>query len=102
MRSGSNPHAVQKRWLPHKAFLMRDDPLRPIEEQEIAEACRRVAKGALWMVYAGSREPEQGCRVFCFDRPDVARAMQVWIEVSGIERRPRPAPAPNIGLLRIG
>jgi hypothetical protein len=102
MRSGSNQCTAQKRRLPHKAFLMRDDPLRPIEEQEIAEACRRAAKGVLWMVYAGSREPVQGCRVFCFDRPEKARAMQDWIEVSGIERRPRPAPALNIGLLRIG
>ena len=54
------------------------------------------------MTYAGSRGPENGCRVFGFDTPEKARALQTWIEVSGIERRPRPEPAPDAGLLRIG
>jgi hypothetical protein len=102
MRHKANPFQEPKRRLPHKAFLRRDDPFRRVDEEEIVKACRRVAQGAPWMTYAGSRGPENGRRVFGFDTPEKARALQTWIEVSGIERRPRPEPAPDAGLLRIG
>jgi hypothetical protein len=102
MPQRSNPHLSQKRRLPYRALLRHDNPFRRVDEEEIAKACYRVAQGTHWMTYAGSRGDENGCRVFRFDTAEKARGLQTWIEVSGIERRPRPEPAPNAGLMRIG
>jgi hypothetical protein len=54
------------------------------------------------MSYAGSRDDENGCKVFRFDTAEKAKALQTWIEVSGIEKRPRPESAPGAGLMRVG
>lgn len=60
-----------------------------------------IASGAEYLAYAGTRGDELCCRVFCFDRVEKARAMQAWIDASGIANRPAPAPS-NHPQLRVG
>ena len=47
------------------------------------------------MSYAGSHGDELYCTVFRFDSEEKARAMQTWIDVSGIESRPLPESPPD-------
>jgi hypothetical protein len=43
-----------------------------------------------------------GRTVLGFDTPEKARAMQTWIDVSGIADRPLPEPPPNMPQLKVG
>jgi hypothetical protein len=38
--------------------------------------------------------------VLCFDTAEKARAMQAWIDASGIASRPRPEPPPDYPQLK--
>jgi len=91
-----------QRRLPHKALMRREEPLRRADEEELARMCKRIAHGSEHLAYAGSRGEENGCKVVCFDTAEKARAMQVWIDVSGIASRPRPEPPPNYPQLKVG
>jgi hypothetical protein len=88
-RRRENPVAAIKKRLPHKALLKRDEPFSRADSEELEEMCRRIADGADHFAYAGSRGDENGCRVLCFDTAEKARAMQAWIEASGIASRSR-------------
>jgi hypothetical protein len=61
-----------------------------------------IAASAEYLAYAGTRGDELYCRVFCFDTAEKARAMQAWIDASGIENRPvlRPSSYPPIRSVR--
>jgi hypothetical protein len=95
VRRRENPVAAMKKRLPHKAFLKREDSFSRADSEELAEMCRRIADGADHSSYAGTRGDENGCRVLCFDTPEKARALQAWIDASGIASRPRPEPPPD-------
>lgn len=51
--------------------------------------CRRIAAFGEWQVRAGWRE-ESGFRIYRFTTWAKARAMQHWIDRSGIANRPMP------------
>jgi hypothetical protein len=87
--SRHNPVASRRRGLPYVAKIRRDDPFRPMDEREIEAMCKRIAAAGEFMVLAGWRE-DAGFRVFHFPTWAKARAMQHWIDRSGIAYRPMP------------
>jgi hypothetical protein len=86
-RKGEDSIASKKRRMPYVAKIKRDDPFCPEDEREIEVMCRRVTAAGECMVLAGWRE-DAGFRVFHFPTWTKARAMQHWIDRSGIARRP--------------
>jgi len=82
-RRGEDSIASRKRRMPFVAKIRRDDPFRPQDEREIQAMCKRIAAAAGW------RE-DAGYRVFHFGTWAKARAMQHWIDRSGIAHRPMP------------
>ena len=89
MRRRSNPVEAKRKQLPHVAKIKREDPFRPEDEREIERACRRIAAAGEFLSLAGWRE-DAGHRVFHFATWAKARAMQHWIDRTGIARRPTP------------
>jgi len=81
--------------------MRRDEPLRPSDNDEVMAVMLSIAAGAEYLAYAGTRGNELYCRVFCFDTAEKARAMQAWIDASGIENRLAPAPS-NHPQLKVG
>jgi hypothetical protein len=75
--------------MPYVAKIKRDDPFRPEDERDIEAMCKRIAAASGYMALAGWRE-DAGYRVFHFGTWAKARAMQHWIDRSGIARRPIP------------
>jgi hypothetical protein len=88
-RRGEDSIASKKRRMPYVAKIKRDDPFRPEDEREIEAMCRRIAAAGEFMVLAGWRE-DADFRVFHFPTCAKARAMQHWIDRSGIAGRPMP------------
>lgn len=80
---------ARKPRLPYAAKIKRDDPFRPEDQIEIDAACRRIAGASDHVVLAGWRE-DAGYRVFHFATWAKARAMQHWIDRTGIAHRPMP------------
>jgi hypothetical protein len=91
VRRRGNPFANTLKRLPQKALMRREEPLRPSDHDEVMAVMLSVAAGAEYLAYAGTRGNELYCRVFCFDTAEKARAMQAWIDASGIENRPAPS-----------
>ena len=89
-RAKHNPFAAKKAKFPNRAFIKRDEPFRRDDREEVEVACVRVSAGAGYIFYAGSRGDEVGCKVYGFDTAEKARAMQEWIDSSGIAKRPVP------------
>jgi hypothetical protein len=101
VRRRGNPFANTLKRLPHKALLRRDEPLLPSDNDEVVAVIVSIAAGAEYLAYAGTRGDELYCRVFCFDTAEKARAMQAWIDASGIASRPAPGPS-NFPQLKVG
>lgn len=101
VRRRGNPFANTLKRLPHKALMRRDEPPRRSDDDEVIAMMLSVAAGAEYLSYAGARGEELYCRVFCFDMAEKARAMQAWIDASGIESRPALAPS-NHPQLKVG
>ena len=101
VRRRGNPFAGALKRLPHKALLRRDEPLRPSDHDEVMTIMLSIAAGAEYLAYAGTRGDELYCRVFCFDTAEKARAMQAWIDASGIASRPAPV-SPSHPQVKIG
>src|SRR5215813_1382402 len=87
--SRHNPVASRRRRLPYIAKIKRDDLFCPEDEREIEVICKRIAAAGEFMVLAGWRE-DAGYRVFYFGTWAKTRAMQHWIDRSGIASRPMP------------
>jgi hypothetical protein len=81
--------------MPYVAKIKREDPFWPDDWREIEAACRRVAGAAEFYSSAGFRE-DAGLLVFRFTTWAKARAMQHWIDRTGIAHRPMP----KLGLSR--
>lgn len=101
VRRRGNPFANTLKRLPHKALMRRDEPLHRSDHDEVMAVMLSVAAGVEYLAYAGTRSDELYCRVFCFDTAEKARAMQAWIDASGIESRPAPVPS-NHPQLKVG
>jgi hypothetical protein len=102
VRRRTNPFAEQKKRLRYKALLRRDDPLRPPDSDELEAVKLSIASGGDYLSYAGNRGDEIGCTVFCFDSEEKARAMQAWLDASGITDRPKPESPPDFPQLKVG
>jgi len=90
-RREGNPLADIQRRLPCRAYINRDEPWRPADHEEIEAACRRIANGAEYLIWAGSRGLEfDDCTVIGFNTSKKASEMQVWIDTSHIADRPAP------------
>src|SRR5215813_8528374 len=87
--SRHNPVASRRRRLPYIAKIKRDDLFCPEDEREIGAMCKRIAAAGEFMALAGWRE-DAGYRVFHFGTWAKARAMQHWIDRSGIAHRAMP------------
>ena len=88
-RKGEDTIAAKRRRMPYVAKIRREDPFRPEDAREVESACRRIAAASEFMVLAGWRE-DSGYRVYHFTTWAKARAMQHWIDRSGIANRPMP------------
>jgi hypothetical protein len=86
-RKGEDTFAAKRRRMPFVAKIKRDDPFAVADSREIDGMCRRIAAASEWMSTAGWRE-DAGLRLFHFTTWAKARAMQHWIDRSGIARRP--------------
>jgi hypothetical protein len=98
----SNPFAEKQRKLKHRALIRREGPWRRVDVEEIDAVCQRIANGAEYLRWSGSRGVENGCTVIGFDTPEKAAEMQAWINANGIADRPPPESAPNLRPLRFG
>lgn len=75
--------------MPFVAKIKRDDPFTAADTQEIHRMCRRVAAASEHCSLRGWRE-ESGFLLYHFTTWAKARAMQHWIDRSGIASRPMP------------
>jgi hypothetical protein len=85
---------LRRAGLLHVAKIKREDPFRTVDREEINAACRRIAAAGAWDSRAGWG-PESGYLLFYFASWAKARAMQHWIDRSGIARRPVPKMGPT-------
>jgi hypothetical protein len=90
VRREVNPFAEKQRRLPCRAYINRDEPWRSADHEEIEAACRHIANGAEYLIWAGSSGLELDCTVIGFDISKKASEMQVWIDTSDIADRPAP------------
>lgn len=79
----------KRRRMPFVAKIKRDDPFTSADTQDIHRMCRRVAAAAEHCSFRGWRE-ESGFLLYHFTTWAKARAMQHWIDRSGIAHRPMP------------
>jgi hypothetical protein len=84
----------KRRRMPFTAKLKRDDPFCSADQREIYAMCRRIAGAAEHCSSAGWRE-ESGYLLYHFSTWAKARAMQHWIDRSGIAHRPMPKLGPT-------
>ena len=84
----------KRRRLPFTAKIKREDPFCSADQREIQAMCRRIAGAAEHCSSAGWRE-ESGYLLFHFTTWAKARALQHWIDRSGIARRPMPKLGPT-------
>ncbi|GEP61057.1 hypothetical protein [Reyranella soli] len=76
--------------MPHVAKIKRGDPFRSADRREIDSTVRRIAAAGEHFSIAGWRE-EAGYLLIDLSTWAKARAMQHWIDRSGIAGRPMPA-----------
>jgi hypothetical protein len=86
--------------MPYVAKIKREDPFRSVDRREIDGMVRRIAAAGEHFAIAGWRE-ESDFLLFHFPTWAKARAMQHWIDRSGIAGRPMPARF-DVPLMRVG
>ena len=82
---------MKRRRMPYVAKIKRDDPFGVPNRREIDAMVKRIAAAGEHFSIAGWRE-EAGFLLFHFPTWAKARAMQHWIDRSGIAQRPMPRP----------
>ena len=80
---------MKRRRMPYVAKIRRDDPFRLADRREIEAMVKRIAAACEHLRIAGGRE-DAGFLLFHFSTWAKARAMQHWIDRSGIAGRPMP------------
>lgn len=88
-RKGEDTYRIKRRRMPYVAKIRRDDPFREADRREIDAMVKRIAAAGEHFAIAGSRE-DAGYRLHHFATWAKARAMQHWIDRSGIAHRPMP------------
>lgn len=89
MGGKSNIFGLKRRRMPYVAKIKRDDPFRSTDAREVDAMVRRIAAAGEHFSIAGSRE-DAGFLLYHFTTWAKARAMQHYIDRSGIARRPMP------------
>jgi hypothetical protein len=84
----------KRRRMPFTAKMKREDPVCSADQREIQAMYRRIAGAAEHCSSAGWRE-ESGYLLNRFTTWAKARALQHWIDRSGIARRPIPKLGPT-------
>jgi hypothetical protein len=84
----------KRRRVPFTAKIKREDPFCSADQREIYAMCRRIAGASEHCSSAGWRE-ESGYVLYHFTTWAKARAMQHWIDRSGIAHRPMPKLGPT-------
>jgi hypothetical protein len=92
-RKGEDTLDRKRRRMPFTAKIKREDPFCSADQHEIYAMCRRIAGAAEHCAFAGWRE-DSSYRVYHFTTWAKARAMQHWIDRSGIAHRPMPKLGP--------
>jgi hypothetical protein len=92
-RKGEDTLDRKRRRMPFMAKIKRDEPFSSADQREIDAMCRRIAGAAEHCSFAGWRE-DSGYRVYHFTTWAKARALQHWIDRSGIAHRPMPKLGP--------
>lgn len=82
-RKGEDTFAMKRRRMPYVAKIKRDDPFRLADKREIEAMVKRIAAAGETFAIAGWRE-DAGFLLFHFPIWAKARAMQYWIDRSGI------------------
>ena len=85
-RKGEDTFAMKRRRMPYVAKIKRDDPFRSADRREIEAMVKRIAAAGEHFSIAGWRE-DAGFLLFHFPTWAKARAMQHWIDRSGIANR---------------
>jgi hypothetical protein len=94
-RKGEDTPDRKRRRMPFMAKIRRHDrPFRSADQREIHAMCRRIAGASEYCSFAGWRE-DTGYLVYHFTTWAKARAMQHWIDRSGIAHRPMPKLGPT-------
>ena len=93
-RQGEDTLGAKRRRMPWVAKIKREDPFRPEDSNELYAQCKRIAAAAEHFSAAGWRE-DSGYRLFYFTTWAKARALQHWIDRSGIAHRPMPKLGPS-------
>jgi hypothetical protein len=88
-RKGEDTLDRKRRRMPFTAKIRREDPFCSADQREIEAMCRRIAGAAEHCSLAGWRA-ESGYLLYHFTTWAKARAMQHWIDRSGIAHRPMP------------
>jgi hypothetical protein len=91
---------MKRRRMPYVAKIKCDDPFRTADKRELEAMVRRIAAAGEQFAIAGWRE-DAGFLLLHFTTWAKARAMQHWIDRSGIASRPMPA-AFNGPQMRVG
>lgn len=86
--------------MPYVAKIKREDPFERPTSARLGAMVPRIAAAGEHFSIAGWRE-EAGYLLFHFPTWAKARAMQYWIDRSGIAGRPMPAPF-NGPQMRVG
>lgn len=93
-RKGEDTPDRKRRRMPYMAKIKREDPFSAADTREIYRTCRRIAAAAEHCSFAGWGK-DAGFLVYHFTTWAKARAMQHWIDRSGIARRPIPRMGPT-------
>ncbi len=88
-RKGEDTTEKKRRRMPFVAKIKREDPFRSADQREISAMCRRVAAASEYCAFS-EQEKSGEFRVYHFTTWAKARAMQHWIDRSGIAKRPMP------------
>ena len=81
---------MKQQRMPYVAKIRRDNPFMAADQRQINDMVRRIAAVGEHFSIASWRE-EAGFLLFHFPTWAKARAMQHWIDRSGIASRPMPA-----------
>jgi hypothetical protein len=90
-RKGEDTFAMKRRRMPYIAKIKREDPFKAADKRELEAMVRRIAAAGEHLAIAGWRE-EADYLLCYFSTWAKARAMQHWIDRSGIAGRPMPVP----------
>lgn len=88
-RKSADTIDAKRRRMPYVAKIKREDPFSTADTQETHHMCRRIAAASEYCSLAGWRE-DAGFKILHFATWAKARAMQHWIDRSGIAHRRVP------------